>query len=256
MAARRSWVEQIMGLPVSVLARGERVDSARADAAVRAVFAELVEVDRVFSPYKPDSAVSLLACGQVGWDDLDPVVGEVAERCDRARELTGGLFDAEMADGRWDPSGLVKGWAVERAGERLREVSDLDWCLNAGGDVLVLCPSGRPFTVGIQDPRDPGRVVTSVARTDGAVATSGTAARGAHLYDPRTGGSVATRWLSVSVSGPSLEYADVLATAAFVAGDEWPAVLAALPGYEGLGILADGNLFATPGWPAVRSGAQ
>jgi thiamine biosynthesis lipoprotein len=67
---------------------------------------------------------------------------------------------------------------------------------------------------------------------------------------------VATRWLSVSVSGPSLESADVLATAAFVAGEEWPAVLAALPGYEGVGILADGNLFATPGWSAVGSGAQ
>jgi len=171
MVSRRSWVEQIMGLPVSVLARGEQADSARADVAVR-------------------------------------------------------------------------------------EVSDLDWCLNAGGDVLVLCPSDRPFTVGIQDPRDPGRVVTSVARTDGAVATSGTAARGAHLYDPRTGEPVMSRWLSVSVSGPSLEYADVLATAAFVAGEEWPAVLTALPGYEGLGILADGNLFATPGWPAVGSRAQ
>lgn len=244
-----------MGLPVSVLARGEQADSPRADSAVREVFAELVEADRVFSPYRSDSAVSLLARGELGWDDVNPVVREVAERCRRARDLTGGLFDAQLPDGGWDPSGLVKGWAVERAGERLRDVPDLDWCLNAGGDVLVLCSSDRPFTVGIQDPRDPRRVVTTVARSDGAVATSGTAARGAHLYDPRTGGPVQSRWLSVSVSGPSLEHADVLATAAFVAGEEWPAMLEALPGYEGLGVLADGNLHATPGWPAVGSAA-
>jgi thiamine biosynthesis lipoprotein len=96
-------------------------------------------------------------------------------------------------------------------------------------------------------------VVTSLDRIDGAVATSGTTARGAHLYDPRTGGPVATRWLSVSVTGPSLEYADVLATAAFVAGEEWPSALAALPGYEGLGILADGTLFATAGWASGGS---
>jgi thiamine biosynthesis lipoprotein len=256
MTARRSWVEQIMGLPISVLARGETADSPRADAAVREVFAELVEADRVFSPYKPDSAVSLLARGEVGWDAVDPVVREVAERCERARDLTGGLFDPELPGGGWDPSGLVKGWAVERAGERLRAVSELDWCLNAGGDVLVLSPSNSPFTVGIQDPRDAGRVVAAVARTDGAVATSGTAARGAHLYDPRTGAPVVSRWLSISVSGPSLEYADVLATAAFVAGEEWPAVLDALPGYEGLGILADGNLLATPGWSAGGAAAQ
>jgi thiamine biosynthesis lipoprotein len=102
--------------------------------------------------------------------------------------------------------------------------------------------------VGIQDPRDPGQVIASVARTGGAVATSGTAARGTHLYDPRSGEAVKSRWLSVSVTGPSLEYADVLATAAFVAADDWPEVLNALPGYEGLGILADGNLFATAGW--------
>ena len=50
----------------------------------------------------------------------------------------------------------------------------------------------------------------------------------------------------MSVSGASLEYADVLATAAFVAGDNWPAVL--LPGYEGLGVFADGSLLATVGW--------
>ncbi|HEY9339067.1 MAG TPA: FAD:protein FMN transferase [Kribbella sp.] len=249
MVPRRSWVEQIMGLPISVLARGGAAGSERAEAAVREVFAELVEVDRVFSPYREDSAVSLLARGEVSWDSVDAVVREVAERCAAAREATGGLFDAQVPGGAWDPSGLVKGWAVERAGERLREAGDVDWCLNAGGDVLVVCPSGEPFTVGIQDPRDPGQVIAGVPRTGGAVATSGTAARGAHLYDPRTGRPAGARWLSVSVTGPSLECADVLATAAFVAGDDWPTVLA--PGYEGLGVLADGNLFATAGWGQV-----
>ncbi|TCC21555.1 FAD:protein FMN transferase [Kribbella sindirgiensis] len=248
MTSRRTWVEQIMGLPVSVLARGEGAGSSGADTAVREVFAEMVEVDRAFSPFRDASAVSLLARGEVSWDRVDPVVREVADRCVAARELTGGLFDADVPRGRWDPSGLVKGWAVERAGERLRKISDVDWCLNAGGDVLVVCPSGAPFMVGIQDPRDPSGVAAVLPRTGGSVATSGTAARGAHLYDPRTGRAVRTRWMSVSVSGPSLEYADVLATAAFVAADDWPRVVGSLPGYEGLGILADGNLFATSGW--------
>ncbi|MFG1911975.1 FAD:protein FMN transferase [Kribbella sp. NPDC048928] len=246
MVPRRSWVEQIMGLPISVLGRGDGAGSGRAAAAVREVYAELTAIDRMFSPYKADSAVSLLAHGELSWDRVDPLVREVAERCAAAQEMTDGLFDAEAPGGMWDPSGLVKGWSVERAGERLREVVEVDWCLNAGGDVLVICPSGEPFSVGIQNPRDPSSVVTSVRRTGGAVATSGTAARGAHLYDPRTSRPVESRWLSVSVSGPSLEYADVLATAAFVAGDEWPTVLP--PHYEGLGVLADGNLFSTPGW--------
>ncbi|HEU4948017.1 MAG TPA: FAD:protein FMN transferase [Kribbella sp.] len=253
---RRSWVEQVMGLPVSVLARGSRARSADADDAVQAVYADLREADRVFSPYRPDSVVSRLGRGELDWDHLDPIVLDVADRCRQAKSLTHGLFDATRPDGWWDPSGLVKGWAVERASRHLGRVGALDWCLNAGGDVTVLCPSGKPFTVGIQDPRDDRRVATAVPCVSGAVATSGTAARGAHLYDPGTGRPVTGRWLSVSVRGPSLETADVLATAAFVAGDRWPDVLAAAPGYEGLGITAAGALHATAGWSASEGTGQ
>jgi FAD:protein FMN transferase len=247
-SSRRSWVEQIMGLPISVLARGFRAQSPEADRAAHAVFLELVQVDAAFSLYKPDSQVSRLARGEIGWDDCDPDVREVAERCSRATELTGGLFDATRPDGTWDPSGLVKGWAAARAARHLAGVP-VDWCLNAGGDVLVLSPSGAPFTVGIQDPRDDSRVAAAVPCAAGAVATSGTAARGAHLYDPRNGGRASTRWLSITVRGPSLETADVLATAAFVNGDGWPDVVGLVPGYGGLGIDAGGALHATAGWP-------
>jgi thiamine biosynthesis lipoprotein len=245
---RRSWVEQVMGLPVSVLARGPQAQSVEADTAVRSVFAELHQVDRTFSPYKPDSVVSRLARGELSWSGLDPTVQDVADRCVRARDATAGLFDAARPDGTWDPSGLVKGWAAERASRHLADVAGVDWCLNAGGDVALVCPSGKPFTVGIQDPRDPGRVVSAVTCDGGAVATSGSAARGAHLYDPRTGEPVTNRWLSVTVRGPSLETADILATAAFVAGDGWTTVVSTVPGYEGLGVLADGTLSPTGGW--------
>jgi FAD:protein FMN transferase len=244
-----------MGLPISLLARGPAAGSRAADDAARGVYDELREVDRIFSPYREDSEVSRLTRGELCLETADPLVREVADRCRLAGELTGGLFDAETPTGTWDPSGLVKGWAAERAGRLLAEVDGLDWCLNAGGDVVVICPTGEPFTIGIQDPRDPGQVVASVRSTGDAVATSGTAARGAHLYDPRSGGAAVGRWSSISVTGPSLESADVLATAAFVAGDNWPRVVAALPGYAGLGVLADGTLRATSGWPTSAPGS-
>jgi thiamine biosynthesis lipoprotein len=237
-----------MGLPISVLARGSEAHSAAAERAVAAVFAELVEVDRVFSPYRPDSDVSRLAARALTLAGCAPVVGEVAARSEQARALTGGLFDATRPDGTWDPSGLVKGWATERAFAHLSGVAGLDWCLNAGGDVVVDCPSARPFTVGIQDPRDAAGVAATVQCVSGGVATSGTAARGAHLYDPRTGTATRSAWLSVTVAGPSLETADVLATAAYVAGDAWRDVVALVPGYEGLGIDGDGTTM-TAGWP-------
>jgi thiamine biosynthesis lipoprotein len=253
---RRTWVEQIMGMPISVLARGPAARSAAADAAVRAVYAELTGVDQLLSPYRSDSEVSRLGRGELTLADSSPDVREVARRCTWAAELTGGLFDPVRPDGSWDPSGLVKGWAVERAGRQLATVTGTDWCLNAGGDVLVVAPSGEPFVIGIQDPRDAARVAAAVPLASGAVATSGTAARGAHLYDPRTGSAATARWLSVSVTGPSLETADVLATAAFVAAEGWADLVAGLDAYEGLAIASDGAQRATHGWPRGAPGAD
>jgi FAD:protein FMN transferase len=230
-----------MGLPISVLARGELAQSPEADRAVHAVFDELVDVDAVFSSYKPDSVVSRLQRGEVDLADCGTDVQEVAARCERAKVLTGGLFDATRPDGTWDPSGLVKGWAAERAARHLAEVA-ADWCLNAGGDVFVLSPTGEPFTVGVQDPRDARRVAATVPCVAGAVATSGTAARGAHLYDPRDGRAATSGWLSITVLGPSLETADVLATAAFVAGAGWREIVGLVDGYAGLGIDVHGEL--------------
>jgi thiamine biosynthesis lipoprotein len=238
-----------MGMPISVLARGADARSPAAADAVAAVYSELREVDATFSTYRADSAVSRLNRGGLALADADPDVREVADRCAAARTRTGGLFDADRPDGTWDPSGLVKGWATERAARLLAAVG-VDWCLNAGGDVVVLCPSGEEFGIGIQDPADPTRVGAVVRRSSGGVATSGSAARGAHIYDPRTGRVVTGGAASVTVAGPSLETADVLATAAFVAGPDWADVLAREPGYCALAMFDGGRVVVTPDWPA------
>ena len=95
-----------MGMPVSVLARGAMAHSNQADSAVRAVYAELTRVDAMFSPYRPDSEVSLLARGEVSLSDCAGQVRDVAARCVRARDLTGGLFDATRPTG----DGILPGW--------------------------------------------------------------------------------------------------------------------------------------------------
>ena len=245
-----------MGMPISLLARGTGAHAAGAQAAARALYRQLADVDAMFSPYQPGSEVSRVGRGELTVEQCSPAVREVAARCADARALTGGLFDACRPDGRWDPSGLVKGWAAERAAAGLRAVAGLDWCLNAGGDVVLWCPSGQPFTVGIQDPRDARQVAVTLALRGGAVATSGTAARGSHLYHPRSGLPAGGPWLSVTVTGPSLEQADVLATAAFVAGAAWAELLADRPGYAGLAIDARGTAHRTPDWPDAPAGPR
>jgi thiamine biosynthesis lipoprotein len=200
-------------------------------------------VDALFSPYREESAVSRIAAGELDLGDADPLVQQVATACEAAREATAGLFDATRPDGRWDPSGYVKGWAVERASRLLPDGPD--WCVNAGGDVVVRSPSGVPFRVGIEDPLDRGRVTAVVAVRAGGVATSGTAARGEHLYDPRTG-TAAAALASLTVVAPTLEQADVLATAAFVDGG---LRLVAEAGCQGLAVARDGTRTTTPGFP-------
>ena len=244
--ARRSWVEQVMGLPISVLARGPRAQSEQAAEAVSLVMAELREVDARFSLYLPQSQLSQLSRGELDLDSCHPDVREVSLLCAEATSLTKGLFDPFTPSGVWDPSGLVKGWAAERASRHLAAVADLDWCLNAGGDVALLTPSGEPFGVGIQDPRDAQAVLMVLTSTTGAVATSGTAARGAHLYDPRTGAPSRSALQGVTITGPSLTTADVLATAAFVASDAWRDLVAVAPGYVGHAVTADGRVEQYP----------
>ncbi len=247
---RAGFVEQIMGLPVSVHVRGEGARGPDVAAAVERVFADLREVDALFSTYKPDSEVSRINAGTLAPADAGPLLHEVFALSVIARERTGGLFDVNLpgAGGRtYDPSGLVKGWAADRAARHLVALSDHDFCLNAGGDVVMGCgrADAEPWRAGIEDPREGGTLLGVLERRDGAVATSGTAARGAHLVDPRDG-SHPHALLSVTVVGPSLTWADVLATAAFVRGEDAVEWLRGQVGYEALVVHADGRVSRTP----------
>jgi len=250
-ADRRTWVETVMGLPVSVTVRGPTARGDRAAAVVAALFAELRRADRVFSTYRADSETSLMRSGALARELASPQMAEVLGLCEQARALTGGLFDAEAPrpDGQrlLDPSGLVKGWAVERASRGLAALDGLDWLVNAGGDVLGRADSGPAWRVAVEDPRDRTRVLGVLPVRAGAVATSGTAARGRHITDPRTGTPAADSLLSATVTGPSLTWSDVLATAAFVEGPAALTRIARLPGYAALLVLPDGRTATTAG---------
>jgi thiamine biosynthesis lipoprotein len=210
-------------------------------------------VDRVFSPYRPDSDVSQLADGVVTVDGCAPEMAEVIEACAFLRELSGGYFTASPW-GRFDPSGYVKGWAVERAAAILSAAGSTSHLVNGGGDVQ--CVGGLPGTtpspwrVGIADPFTRGRLAVVVEAVDCGVATSGTAERGAHIVNPRTGGP-AEGLASITVTGPSLALADACATAAFAMGPDLARDWAeSLDGYEAYAITGTGGTWQTSGFAA------
>lgn len=227
-----------MGMPVSVALRGRHHNDARADDAWRAVMAELRWVDQVFSTYREDSFVRRLDRGEVTLAQCPAEVAEVLELGRVAEIASGGAFSIRRPG--LDPSGVVKGWAVDRAAEHLRALPDTDFCLSAGGDMVCQATVGPAWQVGIENPFDPSRLIARVPVSDGAVATSGTAHRGQHLVDARDG-SVPEGVASVTVIGPSLTWADIDATAAYVMGERAPAWLSTRIGRVGFVVWADGT---------------
>jgi thiamine biosynthesis lipoprotein len=204
--------------------------------------------DRVFSTYRRDSDISRLDRGECRLADCDPDVALVLGLCAHASTITDGYFSA-TAGGHLDPSGLVKGWAIERASELLRAAGSRHHVVNGGGDIQAVGPTadGTPWRVGISDPHDGGHLLCVVDVVGRAVATSGTAERGQHVLNPRTG-RPADHFASVTVISARLTDADVLATAAIARGSTALDWLEQMPGVAALLVTTDGGVERTSGW--------
>ncbi|MXQ65663.1 FAD:protein FMN transferase [Actinomadura rayongensis] len=218
----------------------------RIRAALTNAVAWLHHVDAVFSPYRPDSQISHLRDRTLTLDKCDPDVQDILKFCAELSAETGGRFTASPG-GRLDPSGAVKGWAIERASDLLFAAGAVDHCVNGGGDVQTRGEPepGEPWRIGVADPRDRTRIAAVIEGRDIAVATSGTAERGPHILDPATG-RPATALLSLTLAGRRLTRTDALATAAFAMGDEARTWLAARPDLHAYTVTAAGDVHATP----------
>jgi thiamine biosynthesis lipoprotein len=243
-------VEHCMGTVFSIDIRdpGDWTDAV-ADA-VADVVARLHHADRVFSPYRPDSDLNRLRRREIRLADADPDVAVVLGLCADLGTATAGHFSARR-DGWIDPTGVVKGWAVEAASRRLREHGSANHAVNGGGDIQLagLAAPGRLWTVGISDPHDRGRILTTVSGRDFAVATSGTAERGPHITDPFTGRPV-THLAAATVTGPALTEVDAYATAAFVLGRHALPWIDSRPGHAALLVDTDGHHHPSAAWPS------
>jgi FAD:protein FMN transferase len=234
-------VEHLMGTAISVDVRDARVAAGVLDD----VFEHFGRVDARFSTFKPDSEVSRLNRDEISEAEGSSELREVLVLCEAARVASGGYFDVRRhrADAGLDPSGLVKGWAVEGAAAILDAAGARNYYLNAGGDIVARGEGapGHLWRVGIRHPRRPDRVAAVLAIRDRAVATSGAYERGDHVIDPHTG-RPPSGVLSVTVVGPSLTNADAYATAAFAMGPEGLRWIASLSGYAGCCITSDNRI--------------
>jgi thiamine biosynthesis lipoprotein len=247
VAMSRRRVEQVMGTVVSLDLRDDAVPEEAVDQAL----AWLHDVDRRFSMWKDDSEVRRLARGEVTESAVSADVREVLRLCEDVRGASSGVFDIRRwrSDGLMDPTGLVKGWSVERAALILDAAGAQRYSFNTGGDAVVRGEPepGRAWRVGIQHPLLRDKVAAVVAISDLAVATSGAYERGQHIVDARNG-RPPSDVLSVTVIGDSLTLADAYATAAFAMGREGLRWVAGIPGYSACAITTTERLLWTPGF--------
>jgi thiamine biosynthesis lipoprotein len=226
--------EHVMGLPVSVDVR----DGGDVRPVLRRAFAWLREVDARFSPYRPDSEVSRIGSGAPAACSAD--MAEVLALCADYERRSGGAFRAILPGRRFDPSGVVKGWAVQRMADLLRAEGVERCCINAGGDIATSGEPapGRPWRIGVRHPELPDRMSVVLGIRDGAVATSGCYERGSHILDGRTG-RAATGLASLTVLADDLTTADAVATAGFAMGHDGVDWAAGQPGCLVFAVDAD-----------------
>jgi thiamine biosynthesis lipoprotein len=244
---------EVMGTIATVLISPGPLSESAVDKAFEEATYQLRRTDEIFSTYQRDSQISRIRQGELDLAAADSVVGQVYEACQRAREVTHGYFDPWAIPGGFDPTGLVKGFALGQACQRLRDSGARGALVNAGGDFAAFGEPG-PDQAWVVALRHPGRSDTTIAQlvvpSPGALATSGTYERGQHLLDPFRGLPTA-RAASASVAGPDPGLADALATALAVAGVPGLAWFGDLDGYFGLVVDANLEMRATPGFPIV-----
>ncbi|UYY83539.1 FAD:protein FMN transferase [Arthrobacter sp. YA7-1] len=212
-------------------------------------------LDRTFSLYRPDSEASALARGELALRDTSPDMRRLYVEASEWRTLTDGAFTAERPDGVVDLSGIVKAHAIREAATSLLALGLKDWCLNAGGDVLVdgspTPGSARPWLAGIIDPENRSTLLTAFPLGNAgkhALATSGTSERGHHIWSAGLQAAPNEGFRQVSVAAADIITADVLATAIMAGGAATLALATSHWDVDVLAVKNDGGLLATPGF--------
>lgn len=225
----------MMGMPIQITIKDPSVDESSFDV----VFNYFSQIDEMFSPYKETSEVTRINRGlpENKWSTSMRVVMRLSEQTKRE---TQGYFDV-WHTGVFDPSGLVKGWAINNASILLRHLGYTHFFIDAGGDIQTQTPSSKEtWELGIRHPFRLDKIIKRIRISNEGVATSGTYLRGDHIYSPKNNYSKSSDIVSLTVIGPTIYEADRFATAGFAMGKEGIHFIENLRGYEGYMVDQEG----------------
>jgi FAD:protein FMN transferase len=233
----------LMGMTITV----EIADDFAKDSDIDMVFSYFGNVEKRFSVFKEDSEITLINNGKISPSQYSEDMKIVFALAEKTKQETNGYFDIVTPAGKYNPSGLVKGWAIYNASRMLLEKGFKNFYVEAGGDIQAhgLNGQGTKWSVGIQNPFDPSQIVKVIRLKDMGIATSGTYRRGQHIYNPHNADLSLTEIVSISVIGPNVYEADRFATAAFAMGKQGINFIENLKGFEGYMINKDGMAVQT-----------
>lgn len=232
----------IMGMPVTVEIVGGNAG------ALSEVFEYFRQVDARYSTYKDDSEISQINRG-LPLEQWSQEMKDVLELCRQTKAETDGYFDIER-DGQIDPSGLVKGWAINNAAKLLLGRGFENFFIDAGGDIQVhgINSADKVWQIGVRNPFNREEIIKTIRISDQGVATSGTAIRGQHIYDPTQPAKSINEITSLTVIGPNIYEADRFATAGFAMGRSGIDFIESRPGLEGYLVDRTGVATLTTGF--------
>lgn len=205
-----------MGMPVTVNIVDPRVKNHE----IESIFSYFKEVDKRFSTYKKNSEISRLNRKEIFPAEFSKDLKEILKLSEHTKEQTSGYFDVTR-NGIIDPSGIVKGWAINNSANLIREMGYRNFFVDIGGDIQTsgINEEGKKWRVGMKNPFKEDEIVRVVELSGEGIATSGSYIRGSHIYDP-VGNSPLNFIVSLTVIGPNVYEADRFATAAFVMQNE------------------------------------
>jgi thiamine biosynthesis lipoprotein len=235
-----------MGMPISV----EIVDAGVTEDAFDRVFDYFTHVDQKFSTYKHESEISQINRKEIKPSEYSEEMQIIFALSQETKQLTNNYFDIQKPDGLFDPSGLVKGWAIYNAAKLLEEMGFANFFVDAGGDIQTRGKNaaGGDWSVGIRNPFTIEQIIKVLYPKGHGVATSGTYLRGRHIYDPLSKKAVESDMVSLTVIGPNIYEADRFATAAFAMGREGIGFIEQLQGFEGYAVDTNGVATMTSGF--------
>ncbi|MCL5409363.1 MAG: FAD:protein FMN transferase [Patescibacteria group bacterium] len=231
----------LMGMPITVKIIDPQANTDHLDE----VFAYLDFVDHKFSTYKETSEISQINQHRLTPKQYSQEMIEVLNLCAETKQLTNGYFDIENRLGLLDPSGLVKGWAIQKSAEILWKKGLQNFYIEAGGDVQVSGQNerGQNWRIGIQNPFQLSEIVQVICLTNCGLATSGSYLRGPHIYNPQQKDQIIEDVVSLTVIGPNVYEADRFATAAFAMGKKGIEFISSREGLAGY--MIDNNKVIT-----------